>query len=157
MAKNINDIDRIIKELDNISNKVAKEAAPKINKLFKKSVHYAITDFYTSYAPVSYERTYNFNRVTETAKTTVSKNIITLSVDNSLMNDYPGFFGQSLSRDTAFSFMFENGEHGHGRYLMAVSTPPLTQIENDIDSMFAGRAEKILLDAQNKILNKILS
>ena len=155
MAKSINDIDRIIKQLANISNKVAKEAAPKIDKLFKESVRYAIMDFYASYEPMSYERTLNFMKVTDSANTTVSKNIITLSVNNDLMNDYPGFSNKPLSKDTAFDFMFQNGEHGHGKYLMAVSTSPLLQIENDIDSMFAGRAEKILIDAQNKILNSI--
>ena len=53
------------------------------------------------------------------------------------MNDYPGFDippyptyeRQTLSADTAFDYMFTNGEHGHGRWMMYQSIPPFDRVD----------------------------
>ena len=157
MGDAIKDLDRIIKKLDNIDHDVAKEITPEVDQLFKQSVHSAILNFYNSYQPEDYIRTYNFESILSTTKSFVSGNIITLSVDNNSMNDYPGWFHKSLDKDSAYHFMFMNGEHGHGIFNMAYSIPPYDLIDADIQSMFNGKGKKLMENAQKKILNKIFS
>lgn len=142
----------IIKKLDNLQKNIAKEVAPEINKLLIESVDRALVDYYNSYSPSLYQRTTNFFNIADTPETSGSNNVLTLRVDNSTMSDYPGFEippylsyeRKPLYADTAFEFMFENGEHGHGRWNMANSTPPKTLVDKDIQSGFDGKAQKII-------------
>lgn len=142
----------IIKKLDHLQKNIANEVAPEINKLLKNSVHGALGNFYNGYSPKMYHTTYNLYNITDSSQTIGSGDILTLRVDSSTMSDYPGFEippypsyeRKPLYADTAFEFMFENGEHGHGRWNMANSTPPETLVDKDIQSGFNGEAQKII-------------
>ena len=81
---------------------LAKEVAPEINQLFKESVRNSLIDWYNDYSPMTYERTNNFMNVYQSARTTVSGNILNLQADCFLMNTYPGWLGQPLNAATAF-------------------------------------------------------
>ena len=155
--RNLNDL---IDKLSKIENNLAEIVAPDVNKLFKESVTFSLIDWYNSYDPHMYKRTNNFMSIINTAKTTGTGNIITMSVDSSLMNDYPGFetppykgyVKQSLDASTAFDYFFMNGEHGHGRWLMATSLPPYMYVDVDIADGFGGRVTSIINAAISKIM-----
>lgn len=149
MAKN-DLVSIVLKDIKQAEKQLAKEVAPEINKLFKESVGYALIDWYNSYDPKMYKRTNNFMTVAQTAKTIRSGNYLAMTVDSSLMNDYEGFAikpystyeKQTLYADTAFDFFFNQGKHGHGRWMMKQSTPPFWYIDRDIQDGFGGRAQK---------------
>lgn len=155
--RNLNDL---IDKLSKIKNNLAEIVAPDVNKLFKESVTFSLVDWYNSYDPHIYKRTNNFMSVVNTARTTGTGNIITMSVDSSLMNDYPGFeippyegyVKQSLNASTAFDYFFMNGEHGHGRWLMKTSLPPYMYVDADIIDGFGGRVTSVVNAAISKIM-----
>ena len=76
------------------------------------------------------------------------------------MNDYPGFSRppyptyekQSLQANIAFDYMFMNGEHGHGRWMMHQSISPFDRVDRDFLSGFGGRVQKIIDNRAKKIL-----
>lgn len=156
------------KAAENVANKVA----PEINKLLKESVEKSITEYYQSYDPEDYQRTYNFMKVVESSKTTGNGKNLIMSVNSGYMNNYSGFSGKGykntyfvdnlphkyehpkLNASIAFDFFFKDGEHGHGDWLKAISTPPHELVQKDIDSKFDGKANKIILDALNKEIMK---
>lgn len=159
----------ILQKYQKAAEKVGNKVAPEINKLFKESVEKAITNYYQSYDPEYYQRTNNFMKVTESSKTTSDGKNLIMSVNSGYMNNYPGFSGKGfgntysvddrphkyehpkLNASIAFGFFFEGGEHGHGNWLMATSTPPYELIEKDINSRFDGKANKIISDALKNI------
>lgn len=146
-------LDDLIGKLKYIQNHLAEEVAPQINVLFEESANRAVANYYGSYDPRVYERTMNFMHSINSAKTVGVGNLITMSIDSSLMNDYPGWFGKSLNSAAAFDMFFMNGEHGHGRFLMSVSIPPNMLIAEDVESQFQGRASEIIDNAIARILN----
>ena len=142
----------ILKDVKTAEKQLAKEVTPEINELFKDSVAKSLLAWYSDYTPRDYIRTNNFMDVYRTANTTVNNNVLTMTVDHSMMFDYPGWGKTSLSSDTAFDFMFMNGEHGHGHWMMYQSTPPFEVIDRDFQSGFGGRVQKIIDNKARKIL-----
>lgn len=142
------------KKLDRIENHLAEEVAPQANELLKESVRFSLVDWYNDYTPQSYERTYNFMKILDNTKTRGERNILSFIVDSGSMDSYPGFYGNSLQPSTAFDFMFMNGEHGHGRWMMHRSLPPYMYVERDIESGFGGRLDKIINNRIEEILRK---
>ncbi|MBQ4523313.1 MAG: hypothetical protein IJA10_10240 [Lachnospiraceae bacterium] len=152
MAKN--DLDDLIKKLDRIENHLGEEIAPAVNKLLKESVVRSLVDWYNDYDPKYYKRTNNFMNVIANTRASGKKNIIVMTVDSGCMDLYPGFFGQSLQPSTAFDYMFMNGEHGHGYWMMHQSIPPYMYVEDDIYDGFGGRINKIMNSTIEKILKR---
>ena len=142
------------KKLDRIENHLAEEVAPQANELLKESVRFSLVDWYNDYTPQSYERTYNFMKVLDNTKTRGKRNILSFIVDSGSMNSYSGFYDNSLQPSTAFDFMFMNGEHGHGKWMMHRSLPPYMYVERDIESGFGGRLDKIINNRIEEILRK---
>lgn len=142
------------KKLGRIENHLAEEVAPQANELLKESVRFSLVDWYNDYTPQSYERTYNFMKILDNTKTRGERNILSFIVDSGSMDSYPGFYGNSLQPSTAFDFMFMNGEHGHGKWMMHRSLPPYMYVERDIESGFGGRLDKIVNNRIEEILRK---
>lgn len=152
MAKN--DLNDLIKKLDRIENHLGEEIAPAVNRLLQESVARSLVDWYNDYDPEYYKRTNNFMSVMTNTRTSGNGNLITMTVDSGSMNSYPGFFGQSLQPSTAFDFMFMNGEHGHGRWMMHQSIPPYMYVEDDIYDGFGGRINKVINSTIERILKR---
>ena len=142
------------KKLDRIENHLAEEVAPQVNELLKESVGFSLVDWYNDYTPQSYKRTYNFMKILDNTKTRGERNILSFIVDSGSMDSYSGFYGNSLQPSTAFDFMFMNGEHGHGKWMMHRSLPPYMYVERDIESGFGGRLDKIINNRIEEILRK---
>ena len=150
------------KKLDRIENHLAEEVAPQVNELLKESVRYSLIDWYNDYDPNMYKRTYNFMKILDRTRTSGKRNILTLSVDSGAMNSYQGFDEppykgyekQSLQPSAAFDFMFMNGEHGHGHWMMHRSIPPYMYVDRDIMTGWNGRLDKLINDRIDKILRK---
>ena len=150
----------IMTDVKKKEKQLAKEVAPEINQLFKESVYDSLIDWYSDYMPMEYVRTQNFMNVYNSAYTSANGTILTLQVDSSRMNDYPGFDRppyptyerQSLKAKTAFDFIFMNGEHGHGRWMMHQSISPFDRVDRDFRSGFGGRVQKIIDKRAKKIL-----
>lgn len=150
------------KKLDRIQNHMAEEVAPQVNELLKESVRYSLIDWYNDYEPNMYKRTYNFMKILDSTRTSGKGNILTLSVDSSAMNPYQGFDEppyegyekQPLNTGTAFDYMFINGEHGHGRWMMHRSIPPYMYVDRDIMTGWNGRLDKLVNDRVEEILGK---
>lgn len=134
----------ILGDIKKKEKQLAREVATEINKLFKDSVVRSLMAWYSDYTPQDYLRTNNFMDVYRTANTSVNGNVLTMMVDDSMMNDYPGWGKTSLPSAVAFDFMFMNGEHGHGRWMMHKSVPPFHIVDMDFQSSFGGRAQKII-------------
>lgn len=152
MAKNI--YSDFKKKLDRIENHLAEEVAPQANELLKESVRFALIDWYNDYEPDSYKRTYNFMKILDSTKTRGRGNILSFCIDSGSMDSYPGFWGQPLRPSKAFDYMFMNGEHGHGVWMMHQSLPPYVYVERDIESGFGGRLDDIINKRIDKILRK---
>lgn len=152
MAKNI--YGDFKKKIDRIENHIAEEIAPQANRLFQESVRYALVDWYNDYEPQFYKRTNNFLGAYKSAKTIGKGKILSFSVDSDLMDSYDGWFGKSLQSSIAFDYMFMQGEHGHGKWMMHQSLPPYMYIERDIESGFGGRLDKIINNKIEEILRK---
>ena len=142
----------ILGDVKKAEKQLAKEVAPEINNLFKESVYNSLIEWYRDYKPQSYERTNNFLNVYQSAKTTVNGNILNLQANCFLMDTYSGWFGQPLNIATAFDYMFMNGEHGHGRWMMHQSTPPFEIVDRDFQTGFNGCVQKIINERAKKIL-----
>lgn len=109
-------------------------------------------------------RKYTGMRILESTRTSAKGNLLLMSVDSGNMHNYPGWTGINLTNDGsavgkntlianyAFDFMFMNGEHGHGRWMMHQSIPPYMYVEDDIYDGFGGRVNKVI----NKTIEKIL-
>lgn len=152
--------DFILKNVKQVEKQLAKEVTPEINKLFKESVYDSLIQWYSEYAPNIYQRTNNFMNVYKSANTLCRGNILTMRVDSSFMNDYLGFDippyssyeRQTLYANTAFDFMFMNGEHGHGRWMMHQSIPPFDRVDRDFRNGFGGKVQKIINGKAKEIL-----
>lgn len=143
----------VLKDVKQKEQQLTRMAAPEIHKLFKESVYDSLIDWYSDYTPFYYSRTNNFMNIFQSAKTMVSGNLLIMQVDSSLMMDYAGWFGQMLDASAAFDFMFMNGEHGHGRWMMHQSIPPFHIISKDFESGFEGRVQKIIDDKAKKLFS----
>lgn len=153
MAKN--DLDDLIRKLDRIENHLAEEIAPQVNNLLKESVSRSLIDWYNDYDPKIYQRINNFMNILNNTWTSGKGNLLTMTVDSGSMNSYPSFFGgSSLQPSTAFDFMFMNGEHGHGKWMMHRSIPPYMYVEADIYDGFGGRINKVINSTIERILRK---
>lgn len=154
MAKN-NLYSDFEKKMNRIKNHIAEEVAPQVNNLLKESVSYSLIDWYNDYEPKTYERTYNFMKILERTRTIGKGNILTFSIDSSAMTPYQGFNkSQPLNTGTAFDYMFMNGEHGHGRWMMHRSLPPYMYVDRDISTGWDGRLDKIVNKKIEEILRK---
>jgi len=142
------------KKLDRIENHIAEEVAPQANELLKESVRYSLIDWYNDYTPQSYERTYNFMKILDSTRTRGKGNVLHFSVDSGAMDSYVGWFDQSLQPSTAFDYMFMDGEHGHGKWMMHQSLPLYMYVERDIESGFGSRLDKIINNRIDQILRK---
>lgn len=164
MAKN--DLNDLIKKLDRIENYLGEEIAPAVNKLLKESVSRSLIDWYNDYDPEDYKRTYNFMRILDSTRTSAKGNLLLMSVDSGNMHNYPGWTGINLTNDGsavgkntltanyAFDFMFMNGEHGHGCWMMHQSIPPYMYVEDDIYDGFGGRINKVINSTIERILKR---
>lgn len=152
----------VLKDINKLEKNLAKECAPKINKLFKKSLNFAMANWYNDYDPKKYNRTYNFMKVLNTAKTTGSGTTITMQADSSSMSDYQGFDEppykgyekEPLAASLAFDFFFMNGEHGHGNWMMHKSIPPFMTVDRDVDDGFGNRVQDIISATMGNLLTK---
>lgn len=147
-------LDDLIKKLDRIENHLAEEIAPDINKLLKESVRFSLVDWYNDYDPKSYKRTNNFMKILDSTRTSGRGNSLTMSIDSGSMDNYPGFYNQKLQPSTAFDFMFMNGEHGHGKWMMHQSLPPYMYVDADINDGFGGRVNQVINNGIKRILNR---
>ena len=152
MAKN--DLNSLIQKLDRIENHLGEEIAPSVNRLLKESVSRSLVDWYNDYEPKEYKRTYNLMNILTNTRTSGKGKKIIMSIDSGSMSTYPGFLNQPLQPSTAFDFMFMNGEHGHGRWMMHQSIPPYMFVDNDIYDGFGGRVNKIMNDTIGTILKR---
>ena len=142
----------ILQKYQNVADHIAEKIAPEVNQLFKESVEKSLINYYDSYSPDWYKRTNNFMSVGESSTTTGKGNVIEMYVDHSPMHDYPGFNGKKpLPSADAFDMFFDYGNHGHGYWLKAISTPPQQLGQKDIDSGFNGKIQKILRDTFKNI------
>lgn len=152
----------VLKDITKLEKNLAKECAPKINNLFKESLNFAMLDWYNDYDPKKYNRTYNFMKVLNTAKTTGSGTTITMQADSSSMSDYQGFDEppyrgyekEPLPASLAFDFFFMNGEHGHGNWMMHRSIPPFMTVNRDVDDGFGNRVQDIISATMGSLLTK---
>lgn len=147
-------LDTIIDKIKIIENYLAEEIAPEVNELLKESVWFSLIGWYNDYYPKDYIRTYNFMKILDNTRTRGKGNRLTITVDSGVMNSYPGFWGQKLQPSTAFDYMFMNGEHGHGRWMMHRSRPLYIDIEKDIKSGFGGQLDIIVNKKIEEILRK---
>lgn len=152
--------DFILKDVKQVEKQLAKEVTPEINKLFKESVYDSLIQWYSEYSPNIYQRTNNFMNVYKSVNTSCRGNILTMRVDSSFMNDYlgfdippyPSYERQTLYANTAFDFMFMNGEHGHGRWMMHQSISPFDRVDRDFRNGFGGKVQKIINGKAKEIL-----
>ena len=144
----------VLKDVRQKEHQLTRIAAPEIHQLFKESVYDSLISWYSDYTPAFYSRTNNFMNVFQSAKTIVNGNLLIMQVDSSSMMDYAGWFDQILDASKAFDFMFMNGEHGHGHWMMHRSIPPYMYVERDIESGFNGRLDKIINKRVDEILRK---
>lgn len=164
-----NGLDDLIKKLDRIENHLSEEIAPEVNELLKESVRFSLIDWYNDYDPQDYQRTYNFMNILNNTRTIGKGNLITMYVDSGSMSNYPGWNGygygnsytigksekysnQKLNASIAFDFMFMNGEHGHGKWMMHQSLSPYMYVDADIRDGFGGRINKVINNKIEKIL-----
>ena len=139
-------INQLIQDVNKSVQTAFKKSVSEIKRLFEKSVYDSIMDFYSSYSPTDYRRTYNLPNISDSTFVTANSNGFFLSVDSGTMNDYPGWTGNNpLAADDAFSMMFLGGEHGHGRWNMATSTAPFLWVDRDIQSGFGGQIQNIIM------------
>lgn len=143
----------VLKDVRQKEHQLTRIAAPEIHQLFKESVYDSLISWYSDYTPAFYSRTNNFMNVFQSAKTIVNGNLLIMQVDSSSMMDYAGWFDQILDASKAFDFMFMNGEHGHGRWMMYQSIPPFHIISKDFESGFRGRVQKIIDDKAKKLFS----
>lgn len=150
MANTLEDLEY---KLNRIQNHLAEEIAPQVNNLLKESVAHSLIDWYNDYEPKIYQRTNNFMNILNNTRTSGKGNLLILTVDSDGMNSYPSFFGgNSLQPSIAFDFMFIDGEHGHGRWMMYRSLPPYMYVDRDISNAFNGRINQIMNNTIVKIL-----
>lgn len=134
----------IDKYINNLKKNIAEAIAPEINKLLRQSIYSALVGYYGDYSPQMDNRTFNLINIEGSARTYGKGNILTMTASSGLMSTYPGIYSP-LQPQAAFNQMFMNGEHGHGRWLMHVTTPsPYDVVSRDIDTMFDGRAINII-------------
>lgn len=172
-VKSLDDFIAIVTNPD-LNTKIANRIKPKIEKYFQDSVNNAISDFYNSYSPIDYERTYNFLSIVDSARTYQFGDTIEMSVSNDGMDVYPGWWGKSLSPDASMYMFYRNGYHGYdgGKFpnqnnihindwpdyqdgsqlLRAVSNPPHVQVQKDVESGFNGKIYKDIQKACKDIL-----
>ena len=151
MAK---DLDDMIKKLNRIENHLAEEVTQDVERLFKVSVYQSLAKWYGDYHS-SYDNIYNLMLITESACASGKRNLLSLSVDSGYMSNYPGWYNKELYASTAFDFMFMNGEHGHGRWQKAISSPsPYLYVDSQIQSGFDGKAYDIINKKISNILGK---
>lgn len=143
----------VLKDVRQKEHQLTRIAAPEIHQLFKESVYDSLISWYSDYTPAFYSRTNNFMNVFQSAKTIVNGNLLIMQVDSSSMMDYAGWFDQILDASKAFDFMFMNGKHGHGRWMMYQSIPPFHIISKDFESGFGGRVQKIIDDKAKKLFS----
>ena len=116
-------------------------------------------------------------KILDSTRTIGKGNVLHFSVDSGAMDNYIGWAGygwgntydasredgkysnkkgnhQELNASIAFDYMFMNGEHGHGHWMMHRSIPPYMYVERDIESGFNGRLDKIINKRVDEILRK---
>ena len=119
-------------KVDDIANEIAEELQPKA----KEKLDEAINHFYsTRPSGLKYDPTYNFAKI-DINVSSDGNGEIDSTIHNNNMGAYPGYWGVQLNPDTAFDFMFENGEHGHGKYYKGSSDPtPAAYFDNNISDL----------------------
>ena len=50
--------------------------------------------------------------------------------------------------------MFMNGEHGHGRWQKAITSPPFDYVKKEIENGFGGQAQEIINRKVKELLMK---
>lgn len=146
-------LDAILKKIDMVEKELPKKVLPKVRPYMNESLNRAMTDFYNGYSPTYYKRTNNLMGLANNRQINVSGNSIIMTVSSDSMSDYPGAFKTPLSASTAFNFMYENGEHGHGMWHMATSEPPDMLVEQDLMDGYGGRVDIAISQALNEIFN----
>lgn len=145
--------DMVLSDLKKVESNLAQAVAPEINELFKQAVYGSLIKWYSDSSPDMYKRTYNFYSVYRTATTTGKGKTLIMQADSSLMNDYPGF-KSPLDADVGFDYMFMNGEHGHGRWQKAITSPPFDYVKKEIENGFGGQAQEIINRKVKELLMK---
>lgn len=159
MGRTLDDLEQKLKVIE---NNLAEEVAPKVNELFKDSIRFSLVDWYNDYEPNMYKRTYNFMKALNTARTSGKGNLLTMSLSSGSMNSYKGFDippykgyeRKTLQPSTAYDYMWNDGEHGHGKWMMHKSMPPHQYVDRDIHDGFGGQLDKIVNNKIDEILRK---
>ena len=151
-------LENIIAALNNFKEPTMSRFAQKLQPLMDEITKYAISMFYSDWsssADEHYIRTGNFMNGGITLLTPDSEGI-DIEVFGGLMGMYPGWSGNNmLAPDPAFDFFFENGEHGHGRWLAATTKPPGEYYDERID-MEDSKIGQLLVDSADEVLSELL-
>lgn len=151
-------LDNLIKVLTEFPDELTKRLVDKLKPLFDEKLHEVVESYYGDYESQSkkkYIRTYNFMNSAKSSWSVNGSNIhIEIGED---MNSYPGFpWGRPLDADVAWEYNFEEGEHGHGKYLKAITKPsPHETMQTYVDNNFDGKLIELLLQTANEIIQEI--
>lgn len=147
--------EKIVTAVERNKPRIIKSAAKAIEFEIKKYTSTAIDGYYMFPQGRIYERTGTFDDMKNSVKIEVEGNSIYASIGDD-MSSYPGMFGMSLDGDVAWNYMFEQGEHGHGKYNIGYSMPPIQYVQNKIDSgMIQKKVDEIATKEVVKIVEEV--
>ena len=151
-------IENLIKVLTDFPDILTERVVEKIQPLFDDKLHQVVESYYGDYTSQSKQKYIRTNNFINSAKSNWSTNGANSHIEiGEGMKDYPGFsWGNSLDADVAWQYNFEEGEHGHGKYLKATTEPsPYETMQNYVDNNFDGKLIDIMLQTANEILQEI--
>lgn len=127
-----NNIINFKNSIPEISVEIASEVSKELDPRLKEVVNNSINLFYSQRpVGVKYDPTGNLKNITGEIK--VEGYEIYARIHGDEMSAYPGFWGDPLDAGTAYTFMFEGGEHGHGRFYRGGTSPtPLQDVKNNV-------------------------
>ena len=145
----------IANKLRKAPDEICNIAIPKLQRDAELSLKRAIDNYYGFGGGVMYSRTGNFRNWTAKLQHNGGGNC-SLILDNGGMGDYPSIVGGNpLTQEGAMQLMFKGGEHGHGRFLIGVSTPPHDLVERDVQSGFNGKLAEYVKQAAEQVLGNL--
>jgi len=139
-----NNINKRVEQLKkDFESNGAKEVAERIKSPLERFGLGQAIGFYHDYSPKMYKRTGNFGEAVSDARTWSANGSVFASVGEEL-RDYEGWFGKPLNADTAWKYMFEQGEHGHGFLNMHNSDPLKPEVEIEFNRLVDVESDKVL-------------
>ena len=146
----------IANKLRKAPDEICNIAIPKLQPDAELSLQRAINNYYGSMAGQMYSRTGNFQNWTARLQHNGGGSC-SLILDNGGMGAYPSLYekGNPLTQEGAMQLIFKSGEHGHGRFLIGVSTPPHDLVERDVQSGFNGKLSIYVNQAIDQVLGNL--